>query len=267
MKILKIIFSLLLFESFIFPTYSQILNIDREIGSDTVNKKWEGVSGISVSTDKQKRNLIDINSNFELNYNTKSHRVLFGILRNDAVFNGKNTIQNEGMFHVRFRDKDYRKYSIEEYIQYQWNGAWGMDYRYLGGLNFRVRWIEKKNFDFYTGIGLFKEWEKWNWNGVKENLLPTILDNKLRSVYRLNNYVKLSAKLNKSIDFTTTSFLQFPLEGAFWKPRWYLEANFYVNTSKHTNFVFHWDHIVDDNKLVPIESFYYGFSTGLQINY
>jgi hypothetical protein len=63
------------------------------------------------------------------------------------------------------------------------------------------------------------------------------------------------------------SFLQFPLSGRFWQPRWYVETNLYVNANKHLNFVFHWDHIIDEKKVVPIESFYYSFSTGIQYGF
>ena len=265
---LQIRFITFLFFQFCFlATQSQVLNIDREVGSDTVLKKWEVVTGISISSDKQKKNLIDINSNVEVNRNTKNHRVLLGVFRNDAVFSGKNTLQDEGMFHIRFRDKDFRKFSIEEYIQYQWNGAWGLRYRYLGGTNLRIRWIEKKHFDFYSGTGFFREWEKWDWSGVKENLLPLDAQIRSRKSFRMNNYVKVSAKIAETVDFTTTSFLQFPLNGNFWQPRWYIEANLYVNAGRHTNFVFHWDHIIDNKKVVPIESFYYSFSTGIQLNF
>ena len=83
----------------------------------------------------------------------------------------------------------------------------------------------------------------------------------------MNNYLKVSAKIAETVDFTTTSFLQFPLSGNFWQPRWYIEANLYVNAGRHTNFVFHWDHIIDSKKVVPIESFYYSFSTGIQLNF
>jgi hypothetical protein len=262
-----LIFLSIFFSSIYNSIYSQVLNIDREVGSDTVKKKWEFVSGLSISSDKQQRNLFDMNSNLELSHNTAKQRVLFLILRNDAILNGKSTIQNEGMIHVRLRDRDTRRFSTEEFMQYQWNGAWGMKYRYLVGSNLRVKWLDKKTFDLYTGTGVFKEWEEWNWSAVKESLLPSILKNRRRDLYRMNNYVKVSSKIAETVDFTTTSFLQFPLAGNFWKPRWYVESNLYLNASKHMNFLIHWDHIVDTKQLVPIESFYYSFSTGIQFNF
>lgn len=48
-----------------------------------------------------------------------------------------------------------------------------MEYRGLGGMNLRMRWLEKKRSDLYTSIGVFYENEKWNPNlksfGYKSN--------------------------------------------------------------------------------------------------
>ena len=186
----------------------------------------------------------------------------------DVTVNGKQSLQNDGYVHLRFKDNDTRKISLEEYIQYQWNGAWGMEYRFLGGANTRFKLFHKQAFNFYAGLGVFHESEKWNWSGVKDpQLIPVNPPKVTRQAWRLNNYWKVAGKLSPMVDVAAVTFLQFPFSGNFLRPRWYLDVNAFIKTGKHFSIVLHWDHILDDQPAVPISNYFYSFSTGFQVNF
>ncbi len=246
-------------------TMAQVVNIDREYTSDSSLKKWELFTALTFSSNKQKKNISDLNSDIEINRNLKNNYVLMSIFRNDAVFNGNNTIQNQGLYHLRLRDRDTRKISTEEYAQYQWNGSWGMIYRYLLGSNIRLRLIEKNGTDLYMGSGLFYETEKWDWSGVKTELIPANPRDIKKQTWRSNSYIKYSKKVSEFIDITSISYLQFPLSGPFFQTRWYQEAKLFVNAGKHFNVLFKYNHTLDAKRVVPIDKFYYSFSTGIQL--
>lgn len=257
------LFLVCVFGLFTYSLSAQILNIDREGIDDTTSHKWSLNGSLSLSSDKQRNNLVDIGSNMELGRYFKNKYVLIGQSRTDLLFAGKNTIQNQGQFHLRYRDNDTRKLSIELFLQDQWNGAWGMEYRFLQGVNLRIKLHDKAGSDLYTAVGLFHEQERWNWSGVKTTVPPNATDKRINKI-RLNNYVKYAKKLSEILDISLLAYLQFPIQGVFIKPRWYQETNLYIHANKHLNFLIHWDHIYDEQRLVPIENFYYSFSTGLQ---
>lgn len=247
--------------------HSQILNVDREMQEDSSRKDFDLAGGFFFSSDKQKRNVLDISTRLEGDLYFKNKYMLLGLFRNDAVFSGGQTIQNEGIAHIRYRDMDTRKWSPEYFVQYQWNGAWGMEYRSIAGANMRIKWLDISGLDLYTGHGFFGEQERWNWRGVKPENLPSVQSDQTRSMFRFNNYIKLSARLSDNVDLTTISYWQFPMEGRFLQNRWFLESNLTFKAGEHMSFLIHWDHIRDRNRLVPIESFYYSISTGVQFNY
>lgn len=245
-------------------THAQVVNIDREIRADTTHRAWSAFASLSLSSDKQKNNVLDISGNMEIDRNFRNDYMLLGLFRSDAVFNGREAIQNEGMLHLRFRDRDSRKASPEAFVQYQWNGAWGMEARHLAGANIRLRFLEERKADLYLATGLFHEWERWNWSGVKDVPVPPDAGKLGRSMFRLNQYVKYAVKLNENVDVSAMSYLQFPLAGRFTQPRWSLDANIFLQAGKRLSFVVHWDHVFDRNRVVPIDLFYYSFSTGMQ---
>jgi hypothetical protein len=51
-----------------FGLFSQVLNIDREMGSDSVFKKVRASFNFNFSNDKQKRNLVDFTNVSEIDY-------------------------------------------------------------------------------------------------------------------------------------------------------------------------------------------------------
>ena len=243
---------------------AQVVNVDREVRDDSVHHRWGAFVNLSASSDKQKKNILDVSGNVEIDRYFDNDYLLLGLFRSDAVFSGGEAIQNEGMLHLRYRDRDTRKVSPEAFVQYQWNGAWGMVARYLAGGNLRFRFLEERKADLYLATGLFQEWETWDWSGVKDAAVPPDAAPVSRNMLRLNQYLKYAVKLNETVDFSAMTHLQFPLKGRILQPRWSLDANLFLQAGKRLTFVVHWDHVFDRNRVVPIDLFYYSFSTGLQ---
>lgn len=234
---------------------AQILNIDREVGADTSVKSWSASITTSFSSDKLKGNLIDFSNRTEFDKRLKNNYVIVGQLNTDLTFLEKDAIQNEGYFQLRYRDFDKRKLSLESYVQYQWNGTLGLAFRKVIGSNARLQLLEKDKLDLYSGVGVFYEAEKWDYE-------QTVIN---RNLYRLNHYIKFATKINEKLDITTTSYLQFPLNKEFTTTRWFLEVNANLNISKKVNFVIHWDHTLDNYRVVPISDFYYSLNFGIQV--
>lgn len=243
----------------------QVLVIDREAITDTLKKNYILSGTFSFNSDKQKKNVTDFNSNFEYDRLFKNHYVFISSIKSALTSSGGDLIQNEGVIQLRYQDNDFRKFSPELFMQYQWNGAWGMEDRRLQGINIRERWIEKDGFDLITAIGVFREQETWNWKGVSDKLVPVNANIIKKDIFRFNTYIKSAFQISKNIDFSAISYVQFPLSDDFMKPRWFLDGNLNFNFSKHVNFQIHYDHMFDSNRVVPISEYYYSVSTGVQI--
>ena len=245
---------------FSIPTFCQILNIDRITPPDTIYKKWVTVVNLSLSSDKLKKNLLDISSKVEINRFFHNDYVLVTSLNNNITLNGNDVLQNQGYAQLRYRDNDKHEWSNESYVQYQWSGALGMLNRKVLGSNIRKKLIEEKHLDLYTGLGVFYEEEKWDWSGVEDVDLtahPNILN---RSLFRLNHYWKCAYKINENMDISAVSYFQLPLTAEILNLRWYVDLNTNIKMTKNASFVIHYDHTYDDYRLVPISKYYYSLN-------
>lgn len=251
----------------VLPIHSQILNVDRITIADSISSKWVGFTDISFSSDKLKKNVLDGSTKFELNHFFKNDYFIVGALNTEFTLNGKDIIQNEGFIQVRYRDKDTREWSNESYIQYQWNGALGMEFRKVIGTNVRKRFFEKKKIDLYAGIGVFYESEQWNWSGVENSNLLTTTPTLNRSLFRLNNYWKMAYKINDNMDLSAISYFQLPVNRDLPNLRWFVDINTYIKMTRNLSFIIHYDHTIDQYRLVPISNFYYSLNFGIQLKW
>ncbi len=124
--------------------------MDRENGQDTIPKKALFTWTTGLSLDKQRNNLIEIESAEELDIFLPKNNLII-LLGNTAIqTNGKSVIENNGYFMFRLRDNDSRRVSPDYFAQYQWNGVLGMQNRALAGINSRFKFWEKKRSDLFS---------------------------------------------------------------------------------------------------------------------
>lgn len=247
--------------------FTQVLNIDREIETDTTFRRVRASFNFTFSNDKQKKNLVDFANISEIDYFFKKKYLFVFLTKTELSFNGLTALENNGFFQLRFRDNDSRKIAPDIFAQYQWNGVQGMESRSLIGINARMRWLEKRKSDLYTGLGVFYEAEKWNpfltayaFSTGSQGIIN-------RNLFRLNLTAKFAFKIAKNIDFAGATFVQFPLNNHFSKPRWFFDSNLFFTVNKHLEFTIRYDHNFDTYRPLPIDNYYYSISTGINIKF
>ena len=99
-----------------FVSKAQVLYIDRENGSDSALKSLYKSTTFNFSNDKQKNNLLTFTQNSEIAYISKSHLLFLLNLQNDLELNGLQYLENNGLFQIRMRDHDFRRYFMDFYI-------------------------------------------------------------------------------------------------------------------------------------------------------
>ena len=71
--------------------------------------------------------------------------------------------------------------------------------------------------------------------------------------------------VSNTTDFSGVSYLQFPLNNHFKKPRWFFDSNLNFEVNQHLNFVVEYQHTLDYYRPLPIDNYYYSLSLGLML--
>ena len=248
---------------FLFPflSFSQILNIDKSDTSDYVSKAKTNFNfNTGLEVDKQQITLWDATNTAEMMLQKKKE-LLIAAASYRFTYNGPDDILNAGFIHLRFRHNYKNKFQPETYIQYQWDNKRGLEYRALGGMNIRYNLWKGDKWDFNAGLGIMYEEEKWNYDAVDSNKIPsnpTPITNKL---IKINSYIRLDWKASENSDIAVNLFVQ--TRPNIFKPRIAPHVQWNINAGKHIGFSVSFSGIYDEAPVVPIHKFYYSMSNSL----
>ena len=248
-----------------FSSNSQVLNMDRVGAPDDSLKKWH--ISLQAATDyNSEKQIFNWDTRIDVTKFTAGHHLLAMKFSNSFTNTSGSNLQNAGYVHLRFRDNDTRKISPEYFTQYQWDDLRGMLNRYLLGCNLRLMLKETKEMDIYLGLGLMYEWEKWNFKGVAQDKLPLLHPDFIKThLLKINQYIKLSAKVFKTTELTCTNFIQARPDKNIQYPRIASFLQWNIPVSKRISINLNYESIYDAQPVVPIKNYYFNYQTGFSI--
>lgn len=247
-------------------TYAQVLNVDRASQeNDTIDKAFNAVFDVSLEFDKQKEDLFMINNQTEFSLKMKNELIFLFLNSNELFIAGKQVIENDGYFQLRFRDDDKRRLFPDTYVQYQWNSVVGLRSRALVGSNLRYKLVEADSIDLYSSVGVFYEDEFWD-PSISSIDFSNDLIKVRRQIIRLNTVIKFATIIGDKADLAVINYVQFPLNEFFLQPRWFMDLNLNIHMSRRWSFLIHYFNTVDYYRPLPIASFYYGLDLGFRLN-
>jgi len=244
-------------------SYAQILNIDKNEVSEKP-KTWLVNANLALSSDQQKYNVLDVSYVGDVSYRHKKRRYVF-YSKYDRITNGTLNIQDAGFLQVRDRIGIRKKYSMDYFVQYQWNGLWGMVDRQLAGANFIQQWVNNDSVDFFTGIGVFFEHEHWNYTAVPNDKIPPNPHDIIVEHPRLNLTAKYSRTFKSKFDLVVRAYNQSTIYQDQLIMRTSLAFQLNLPISKVFSFSTSAEGIYDTHPIVPIHQFLLSFSQTIGI--
>ncbi len=242
----------------------QILNIDKnEVGEK--EQKWLVNTNLTLSSDQQKYNVLDVFFVGDVSYKYKRRRyVFYGKI--DRLTDGNQKIQDAGCFQLRNRIGIKKKWSADYFVQHQWNGAWGMVDRNLAGINVIQQWVNNDSIDFFTGFGVFYERETWNYSAVTQEKIPPNPIDILVEHPRLNLTAKYSRTFKNHMDLVTRIFNQSTIYQNILISRSSFAAQLNIPISKKLAFATNFELAYDTHPIVPIRNFLYSFAQTITLS-
>ncbi|MEI6189853.1 MAG: hypothetical protein WCP61_05465 [Chitinophagia bacterium] len=244
---------------------AQVLNTDKTSALDST-KKTQSVISVSIATDQQKKNLVDLFYSGDFTFVGKKNATTL-YTKIDRVTNGGQSIQDIGTFQLKNNRSIGHQLYLESFIQYQWDGGLGLEGRSLAGLNLVHYFKNTQNEDFFWGAGLFLEKEKWNWSAVNDD--SKINNEKIEITHaKLNITAKYSIiHPNNNFEIIIRAFNQTGKIDNQWGNRTSLFSTIQLPISKKLSTSFNIDFLYDTHPIVPIGNFHYNYYQTLAFSF
>lgn len=249
--------------------HTQILNVDREKGQDSISRRLSIAANVGFSAERQQVFLTQGTAGLEFALRSNRKHLLLLKAEASALFANQDALEQNGFATIRFRDQDSRTVYPDFYVQYQWNTVLGLRHRWVAGGNGRLKLIDNERFDLFGSVGVFFENEVWDPTISQFTFSDstTLLGQQRRILARLNSYIKTGFKVTKTTDVVIINYVQFPLSSAFLQPRWHLQTSLITTISKRLELFIRYSHTYDVFRVLPINSFFFVNDLGVQFNY
>ena len=203
-----------------------------------------------------KEDFLEIGNTSDLSIRIKNHtftvanRIEYSIL-------GKENILSGGFIYLEYVNLQSKKIAFEPFFQMHWREIRGLDRKYAGGLNIRWRALVKENTGLFFGIGTLYEFERWNYSGVADDLLPTDQTPVKIEQFRGTSYISYKQKLGDLFDLDISGYYQPTFSNPFQKYRLASSFELTYNFTKFIGLRFLYQNIFETKPLVPIDNLYH----------
>jgi hypothetical protein len=238
-----------------FHSNAQILHTENFAVILDTTKNFKGSVIPDFKFQNLKENLLEFENTANISFRIKNSAFTIANKIELSKY-GKETLLSGGFLYLEYRRIFRSKYVAEPFIQLHWTEARGLDYKFAGGLNFRYRIISSDNKGLFFGIGPFYEFERWNYNGVKDALLPDDLTAIEKENIKLGTYLSFKWFTDHKFDFDMSIYYQSRVDELFSSPRLASSSSVTYNFTKNIGLILRYQNIYDYKPVVPINKLY-----------
>lgn len=169
---------------------------------------------------------------------------------------GDEVLLSGGYLYVEYRNIFDGKIVLEPFAQFHWSEARGLEFKYAGGIYLRYRIISKKNLGLFAALGPFYEFERWNFDGVEESLVPVDASKRKSRQVKLGDYVSFKFKPKDNIFLDFSVYHQSRFDQIFSTPRLASSSSITYSFTEHLGLTLLYQNIYDFKPIVPIDKLF-----------
>ena len=245
------------------PTQAQMLfseNLTMEIDS---TKTIQGSLQPVVDFKTEKENVLTLKNTANLNLLIKKSRVINLINKLEFSTYGKKITVSGGYVHAEYRYLLHHAFEVYPYVESQWAGSRGMTFKISSGVQSRYRLINTEHCLMFAAVGLFYEFEKWQYPDPPAGISDYAYSRSVKS------HLSLSFKhsLGEHWELTTTAIHQAKPDSYFKSARFGGAVDLAYHITQKIGIRGTYRIIYDTSPIVPVRKDYNTVDAGIDISF
>ena len=245
------------------PTQAQMLfseNLTMEIDS---TKTIQGSLQPVVDFKTEKENVLTLKNTANLNLLIKKSRVINLINKLEFSTYGKKITVSGGYVHAEYRYLLHHAFEVYPYVESQWAGSRGMTFKISSGVQSRYRLINTEHCLMFAAVGLFYEFEKWQYPDPPAGISDYAYSRSVKS------HLSLSFKysLGEHWELTTTAIHQAKPDSYFKSARFGGAVDLAYHITPKIGIRSTYRIIYDTSPIVPVRKDYNTVDAGIDISF
>jgi len=258
-----VIFSLLLasmgtlYSQVIFTeSFTVILDSARVRGSITPEVRIRTQKKVLTEID----NLADVSIRIKQSRLTLANRIEFSKYGNELALSG-------GYVYAELRNFTEKRIVPEYYGQVVYDHPRGLQIKYAGGINARIRMYTKHGVGLFFGLGPFYEYERWDYSGVDDGLVPVDPPTIAIRQIKLASYISYKQSLFDLFNLDFSFYYQDRFSEFLKFPRLASSLKIGIQLTEHFEALIMYQNIYDYQPVVPINKWYHDYYATISISF
>ena len=245
------------------PTQAQMLfseNLTMEIDS---TKTIQGSLQPVVDFKTEKENVLTLKNTANLNLLIKKSRVINLINKLEFSTYGKKITVSGGYVHAEYRYLLHHAFEVYPYVESQWAGSRGMTFKISSGVQSRYRLVNTEHCLMFTAVGLFYEFEKWQYPDPPAGISDYAYSRRVKSHLSL----RFKHSLGEHWELTTTAIHQAKPDSYFKSARFGGAVDLAYHITPKIGIRGTYRIIYDTSPIVPVRKDYNTVDAGIDISF
>ena len=261
---IRTLLTLLFFSGIYFSAQGQILHSESFAVILDTSKVIKGNIVPDFKLQTQKEDLIEFENTTDITFRLNKNAITVANKIELSKY-GDEVLLSGGFLYLEYRTVLENKFVLEPFSQIHWSEARGLSFKYAGGVNARYRIYLDDKIGFYAGAGPFYEYEKWNYDGVNDALIPDNAKDIVNEKLKLGSYLSFKWKTNTDVDVDVSLYHQNAFNTFVKSPRLASSTSIKYNFTEHVGLLFQYQTIYDYKPVVPIDKTYRQFVASIEV--
>ena len=205
-------------------------------------------------------NLADVSIRIQKSSLTLANRIEFSKYGNELALSGGYVYAELRNFTDKFIVPEYHGQVVYDHPR-------GLQIKYAGGINARLRLYTKNNVGLFFGLGPFYEYESWDYSGVDDELVPADPSIQTTRQFKLASYISYKQILFDVLNLDFSFYYQDRFSEIFKAPRLASSMKIGFQITKHFEALIMYQTIYDFQPVVPINKWYHNYYATISINF
>ncbi|MDD3166418.1 MAG: DUF481 domain-containing protein [Bacteroidales bacterium] len=214
-----------------------------------------------------KKEFIEISNTADISFRHNNHALTLANKLEYTLYGNEN-LMSGGYVYVEYLNIQDRLWAIEPYIQIHWQETRGLEQKYAGGANLRLRVIAQPSTGIFVGLGALYQYERWNYSGVPESIplppnTPDIQTNQLRG----SAYISIKKRLGALFHLDVSGYYQPSLGQVPTSHRLASSSELTYNITQYFGLSLLYQNSYDSNPVVPVNNLFSDVNLGITVSF
>ncbi len=229
-------------------------------------RRIQGSIAPEVGFRSEKENVFNLKNTANLNILVGRQRALTIINKLEISTYGRQVNVSDGFVHAEFRNLIRPNVEFYPFAQSQWAGSRGLVVRAAVGVQSRFRLVHTEMFDVTAGVGVFYEYERWNYAGAVvpvEPGLPALNAHSGKAQF----FAGFRFVITDKWSLVASGYYQGKMNRRFVRPRWAYGVDLRYQIDERFGLWGSYHFFYDAQPPVPIRKGYTMLSAGASISF